>query len=63
MGSDGYPNQCPVCGSDDIATDYIIGGDGEEIWIKCHCDECESSWGEAYRFCEIYEINEKDVAV
>lgn len=38
---------CPVCGSEQIT--YCESDiDGDTIWYKCVCDQCDSTFNECY---------------
>jgi hypothetical protein len=53
--------RCPVCDSDQI-TAQETDGDPYELWEKCSCDNCNSTWTNFYKLYsqEIDDINEED---
>lgn len=59
VGEDG-PNECVVCGSEDISADLFDTEEGGCVnrGVRCNNPECEATWTETYKYHD-YEKDER----
>jgi DNA-directed RNA polymerase subunit M/transcription elongation factor TFIIS len=50
---------CLVCGGDELDWQWPMTGEGDEVWHRVTCQDCDANWQDVYTFSGIDNLKKE----